>query len=105
MRVAADHLSRHRLDDVAEIEVAALLSHAGMEHDLQEQVAELLAEIVHVVALDRVGDLVGFLDRVGLDRLEGLDHVPGAAGFRLAQGLHDLDQALDVAARLHGSLS
>ena len=38
-----------------------------------------------VLALDRVGDLVGFLDRVGGDGREGLLDVPGAAALGIAQ--------------------
>ena len=38
-----------------------------------------------VLALDRVGDLVGLLDRVGRDRGEGLLDVPGAAALGIAQ--------------------
>jgi hypothetical protein len=37
---------------------------------------------------DRVEDLVGFFERVGLDGIEGLLAIPGAAVFR-AQAGHD----------------
>ena len=97
MRVPADHLARDRLDDVAEIEGALFLRHARMEDDLQEQVAEFVAEIGKIAALDRVGHLIGLFERIGLDRLECLPDVPRAAGFGLAQGGHDLDQASNVA--------
>ena len=38
-----------------------------MIDDLEQEVAELVLEIAHVVPLDGVGDLVGLLDRVGSD--------------------------------------
>ena len=103
VRVAADEFGGDRLDDAAEIEQSRLLGHAGVEDDLQQKVAEFLAKVLGLAALDRVGDLVGFLDRIGGDRGEGLLDVPGTAGLRVAQRGHDLDQAMNVAGRLHRS--
>ena len=77
--MAADHLVGDGLGHGLEIEVAGFLGHAGMEDDLQQQVAQLLLEAGHVVLGDGVGDLVGFLDGVGRDGREGLLDVPGAA--------------------------
>ena len=56
--------------------MAGFLGHLRVEHDLELEIAELVGERVHVVARDRVGDFIGFLDRVGRDRLEGLDACP-----------------------------
>ncbi len=67
MRMAADQLRGDRLDHAAEVEQPRLLGHPRMEDDLQQQVAQLLPQILGVAALDRVGDLVGLLDRVGGD--------------------------------------
>ena len=61
--MAADELGGDRLDDAAEIEQPRLLRHAGVKDDLQQQIAELVAQIRDLAALDRVGDLIGFLDR------------------------------------------
>ena len=66
-------------DDVGEGERAALLGHARVIDDLQQQIAELVLQVGEVAARDRVGDLVGLLDGVGRDRREGLLEVPGAA--------------------------
>ena len=44
--------------------------HLGMEHHLQQQVAEFVAQVGQISALDRIRDLVGFLDRVGGDGRE-----------------------------------
>ena len=71
-----------RADHVVEREMAGFLGHLRMEHDLELEIAELVGERVHVVARDRVGDLIGFLDRVGRDGREGLDAVPFAAAAR-----------------------
>ena len=65
-----------------------------MENDLQLQIAEFVGERVHVLARDGVGDLIGFLDRIGRDGLERLDAVPFAAGRWIAQPPHDLDEAI-----------
>jgi hypothetical protein len=43
-----------------------------MEHDLQQEVAQLLAKIAEVAALDGVDDLIGFLEGIGGDAGEGL---------------------------------
>ena len=52
----------------------------GVEDDLEQQVAELVLQVGEVAAGDGVGHLVGFLQRVGRDRREGLLQVPGTAG-------------------------
>ena len=44
--------------------------HARVIDDLQQEIAELVLEVGEIAALDGVGDLVGFLDRVGRDGLE-----------------------------------
>ena len=61
-------MSQMRVDDVVQREMAGFLGHLRVEHDLELQIAELVGERVHVVARDGVGDLIGFLDRVGRDR-------------------------------------
>jgi hypothetical protein len=38
-----------------------------VEHHLQQQVAQLVLQIGQVVAVDRIGDFVGFLDGVRRD--------------------------------------
>ena len=94
VRMPALHLVADAVDHVLEREMAGFLGHARMEDDLELQIAKLVGERVHVVARDRVGDLIGFLDRIGRDGLEGLDAVPFAAAHRIAQPAHDLDQPL-----------
>src|SRR5665647_251641 len=59
--IPPDHLARDRLDHVAERKRILLFRHAGMEHHLQQQIAEFLPEIVEVVARDGVHDLMGCL--------------------------------------------
>ncbi len=45
VRMARDHLVADRRDDVAEVEIRRFLGHLRMEHDLQQQVAELVAQV------------------------------------------------------------
>ena len=54
MRMPADHLARDRLDHVAEGKGVLLLGHAGVKDDLQQEIAEFLAEIVEIAARDGV---------------------------------------------------
>ncbi len=84
-------------DDVVKFEGTLLLRHAGMEHDLQKEVAEFFAQVVEVVVADRVGDLVSLLERVRCDRRECLLEVPRTAGARRPQRGHDLDEPGNVA--------
>ena len=96
VRVAALHLVADAVDHVVEREMAGILGHLRVEHDLELEIAELVGEAVHVVARDRVGDLIGFLDGVGRDRFERLDAVPFATADGIAQPAHDLGEAIEA---------
>ena len=61
-----------------------------VEDDMQHQVAQLLADALHVAVENSVGQFVGLLDRVAAQRLEGLLAVPRAL---FAQFVHDLQQS------------
>jgi len=80
------------------------IGHARMEHDLQQQVAEFVLEVVEIATADRVRDLVGFLDGVGRDGREILLEVPRAAAAGRAQRRHDGDQSGNVAGRFHETI-
>jgi hypothetical protein len=101
MRVPAVELAVDGIHHVGEGERALLLGHPGVEHHLEQQIAELVLEVAQVATLDRIHDLVGFLDRIGRDGRETLLQVPGAAGVRRSQGRHDVEQSLDVSSRTH----
>ena len=85
MGMTAHELGRDGLDDAAEIKQARLFRHAGVKDDLQQQVAEFLAQIFGCAALDRVGDFIGLFDRERSDRGEGLLDVPGAPASALTR--------------------
>ena len=84
MRMPPHELFRQRLHDVAEFERALLLRHAGMEHDLQQEITELFAQVIEVAARDGIGDLIGLLDRIRSDGREILLQIPWATGARRA---------------------
>jgi hypothetical protein len=77
--------------------MAGLGGHLRVVDHLEEQIAQFALQLGPGLALDGVGDLVGFLQRVGGDGGEVLLDVPGAAGFRVAQARHDVEEPVDAA--------
>jgi hypothetical protein len=77
--MAADDLRSDRGVDVRQIEDAFLGGQLGVEHDLEEQVAELVGERGGRPAAQRVVDLVRLLEEMVAERLVGLLAVPRAA--------------------------
>jgi hypothetical protein len=94
MRVAPLHLRRDACGDVGKREMPRLLGHLRVEHDLEQQVAQFLAQRRHVALGDRIGNLIRFFDRVGCDRREVLRAVPRAAAGP-AQSCHDPREAVE----------
>ncbi len=88
----SDHLGADRLDHVSECERILLLRHAGMEHHLQQEIAEFVSEIVEIAAGDGVGDFIGLLDGIGRDGCEILFEIPGAPAAGRSQRRHDFEQ-------------
>ena len=79
MRVAAHQLGDDAARDVVDAELPLGEAQLGLEDDLQQQIAQLLAVVVDVAGGQRVDHLVGLLDEVGDQRLQRLLAVPGAA--------------------------
>src|SRR5262249_44766234 len=63
--------------------------------DLKQQITELVPERRHVAARDRVGHLIGLLDRIRRDRRKILLPVPRATALRIAQSRHDREQTVE----------
>ena len=103
MRVSPDQLLGDRLDDVTECESILLFRHAGVKNDLQQQIAQFLTEIGKIIALDRVGNLIGFLKRVRRNRREVLRQIPRTTGLRGPQRGHDFKKPADIAGRGHSN--
>ena len=77
VRVALDHLVDHDLDRAFEPRPALLLAQPTEERELEQEIAELFGEAAPVAPIDRVGDLVRFLEQVGADLVEALLAIPG----------------------------
>ena len=75
--------------------LALVACHLGVEQDLQQQVAKLAGQLLPVAIVDRLQNLICFLDRLWFDGVEGLLAVPRAA-VRTAKTGHDCDRALET---------
>jgi hypothetical protein len=95
--VPADQLVADAFDHPGEVEVTGLARHLGVVDHLEQQIAELLAQVVHVAAGDGVVDLVRLLDGVGGNRLEALLEIPGTAAIGIAQPRHDVEERRHIA--------
>jgi hypothetical protein len=105
MRMAADQLRGDRLDYAAEIELLRLLRHPGVKHDLQQEIAKLVAQVGKIATLDGVRNLIGLFDGVRGNGGEVLLQIPRTTRTRRAERRHDLDQAGDVAGGSHQGAS
>ena len=95
--MARDHLVRHLVGHVVEVEQAPFGGDLGVEDGLEQQVAQFSLQLVPGLALDGIGDLVGLFDGIGRDRREILFYIPGAARLGVTQATHDFQQAFDSA--------
>ncbi len=91
VRVPVDQLVDQALRHVVHVPPSVVGRDLGVERHLQQQVAELLADRVGVVGVDRLDQLVGLLEQVAGERLVRLLRVPGAA-VGSAQPRLDADQ-------------
>jgi hypothetical protein len=55
------------------------LGHASVKHHLEQKIAEFVLEVSEIATRDRIGDFVGFLDRIGRDARKILLEVPGGS--------------------------
>ena len=94
MGVAGLHLVGDGGGHVMEREMPGFLGDAGVEHHLQQQIAQFVPQRRHIFARDGVGDLIGLLDGIGRDGGKALRHIPFAAPHRIAQPRHDGQQAV-----------
>ena len=77
--MTADHFVSDASGDVGESKSSILLGQSRMIDHLEQQVAQFIGQSGEIALCDRVGHLIGFLDRVGGDGGEALFAVPGAA--------------------------
>src|SRR3954463_3347553 len=74
----------NRSRDAREIEQALFLGHSRVKYNLKQQIAQLVAQLPRIIAIDCVRNFVGFFDRVGSDSREGLLTIPGATAAGIA---------------------
>ena len=90
--MAAHQLGADAAGYGGQVEAAGFAGDAGVQHHLQQQVAQFLLQVVVVAVADRIGQLVGLLQHVGDQGGMGLLEVPGAAAFGIAEASHHRHQ-------------
>src|SRR5581483_7052375 len=78
-------------------ETALLLGHFCVEENLQEEIAQLTDEFGPIPIINGLEDFIGLFKSVGLDGVEGLLAVPGAAA-RSTQAGHNLNCSFEALA-------
>ncbi len=99
VRVSSHQLVDNRPERVVDREQPPIGGDLGEKHPFENVVADLLAQVVHVPALDGVDDFVRFLEHEARQRFERLFPIPRAA-VRRAQRAHDGHQLLECLASL-----
>jgi hypothetical protein len=72
MGVTADQLVADAIGDCIEIKPLLLSSDLGVQHHLQEKIAEFFLEVLVITLPDGISHLVGFLQHVGHQGCMGL---------------------------------
>ncbi len=104
MRVTPYHLGDDGFGNRIERKRADFFAHACVENHLEQEVAQLVLKRLHVLALDGIGDFIGFLDGIGRYGCEVLGEVPWAAALRIPQPRHHGEQAVYRPGRLKGGV-
>jgi len=91
MRMPIHQLARESIEDIIDGKCSLLFAHLRIEQHLQEKVAEFARKFLPIAIVDGFQHFVGFFERVGLDGVESLLAIPGAAS-RGPQPLHDSDR-------------
>ena len=99
VRVSSHQLVDNRPKRVVDREQPSIGRDLGEKHPFENVVADLLAQVVHIPALDGVDDFVRFLEHEARQRFERLFPIPRAA-VRRAQRAHDGHQLLECLASL-----
>ena len=99
MRVTTDELGVDIARHIGKRKLTGVRRNLRMQHHLHEHIAQLLAQMRHVVRLDAIERLVGFLDHVLADALMRLFAVPRAA-IGLTQTPDGLHQMLQLGRRV-----
>ena len=90
MRVAIDELVAQFVAHVGNVELALLAAYLGIEDDMQQDIAQFLANLLVVVLHQGIAEFKRLFDGVGAQALVGLLAVPGAFG---PQVVHHVEQS------------
>ena len=99
MRVTTDELGVDIARHIGKRKLTGVRRNLRMQHHLHEHIAQLLAQMRHVVRLDAIERLVGFLDHVLADALMRLFAIPRAT-VGLTQAPDGLHQMLQLGRRV-----
>ena len=100
VRMPLTHLLNERAGHVVRVELPILLGDHRVKQHLEQQVAQLLAQVRDVSRSQRVIELVGLFHEVRAQRLVRLRAVPVAAGSEIA---HEGERIFKCRLMLHGS--
>src|SRR6266705_2710027 len=84
MRMAPPHLLLERPRHGLRVELVPLLSDHDLEREVEQQIAQLVAQLDGVAAAQGLIELERFLDQIGAQRVAALGMVPRAAGSQVA---------------------
>ncbi len=87
VRVAVDEFVAYAICHIGIVECALLRAEFRVEDNVQQQVAQLLLDALHITVGNGIDEFVGLFDCVVAQRLEGLLTVPRTL---LAQSVHNL---------------
>ncbi len=93
--MAADELFHGLGDGIHQAEITVFHGDLGVEDDLEQQIAQLAAQVVHIVGVEGRQHLVGLFEEAGAQGFVGLLAVPGAAVGRPQAGHHVLESATE----------
>ena len=97
--MTANELGVDIVRHIGQRKLAGVRRNLRMQHHLHEHIAQLLAQMRHVVRLDAIERLVGFLDHVLADALMRLLAIPRAT-VGLTQAPDGLHQMLQLGRRV-----
>src|SRR5688572_12842137 len=90
-----DELVADSVQNVVDVEAAVFLSQLSLENDVKKKVSEFLGKAFGIIVVDGFENLVGFLDKHGLEGVAILLLIPGTA-VRTAQRSHDFNELFEL---------
>ena len=76
VRVPMNHLGRDAIDDREDVEPPLVLSDLGIQHHLEQQIAQLLRDRLVIMGVNRLQQFIRLLQRERLNRPQRLHPIP-----------------------------